>query len=177
MKGSVSMFDALKDIMCFVTAFVCFLYGTRIAWVCGKKCQFSQKPEIRYQSLFSNIPAAAMIYFFGFLIAFSYCFDAFLAKLVFSVTSAVLLSNLVVSMAMPELRRKPSIEIRVLAELADGNLCKMSRQELNTALDNGHIVRFQRSDGWVQVGRDPLRKMHRKSASIGVERRLFALNF
>ena len=79
-------------------------------------------------------------------------------------------------MAMPELRRKPSIEIRVLAELADGNLCKMSRQELNTALDNGHIVRFQRSDGWVQVGRDLLRKMHRKSAYIGVERRLFALN-
>ena len=81
-----------------------------------------------------------MIFFFGFLIAFSHCFDAFLAKLVFSVTSAVLLSNLVVSMPMPELRRKPSIEIRVLAELADGNLCKMSRQELNTALDNGHIV-------------------------------------
>ena len=80
-------------------------------------------------------------------------------------------------MAVPELRRKPSIEIHVLAELADGNLCKMSRQELNTALDNGHIVRFQRSDGWVKVGRDLLRKMHRKSAYIGVERKLLALNF
>ena len=109
MKGSAFMFDALKDIMCFVTTFVCFLYGTRIAWVCGQKCQFSEKTEIRYQSLFSNIPAAAMLYFFGFLIAFSYCFDTFLAKFVFSVTSAVLLSHLVVSMAMPELRRKPSI--------------------------------------------------------------------
>ena len=171
------MFDALKDIMCFVTAFVCFLYGTRIAWVCGKKCQFSQKPEIRYQSLFSNIPAAAIFYFFGFLIAFSYAFDVFLAKLVFSVTSAVLLSNLVVSIAMPELKRKPTPELRILAELVDGNLCKMSGQELNTALDNGRVVRFQRSDGWVQVGRDPLREIHRKSGYTGVERRQFAMNF
>jgi hypothetical protein len=171
------MFDALKDIMCFVTAFVCFLYGTRVAWVCGTKCQFSQKPEIRYQSLFSNIPAAAILYFFGFLIVFSYCFDAFLAKFIFSLTSSVLLSHLVVSMAMPELKRKPSLEIRILAELADGNLCRMSSQDLNAALNSGRIVRFQRSGGWVQVGRDPLRKKQESSGYTGVERRQFAMNF
>jgi hypothetical protein len=171
------MFEALKDIMCFVTAFVCFLYGTRVAWVCGKKCQFNQTTEIRYQSLFSNIPVATILYFFGFFVVFSYFLDAFLAKLVFSVTSGLLLSNMVVSMAMPELKRKPSSEIRILVELTDGNICRMTKLELNTALENGSIARFQRSDGWVQVGRDPLRQMNRKSFYNGVERRQFAMSY
>jgi hypothetical protein len=171
------MFDALKDIMCFVTTFVCFLYATRIAWVCGKKCQFNEKSETRYQSLFSNIPAATMIYFFGFFIVFGYGFDGFLVRFIFSLTSAVLIANMMVSMAMPELKRKPVPDLRILVELTDGNICRMSKQELNTALEKDRVSRFQRSDGWVQVGRDPLREMNSDSAYRGMERRQFVLNF
>lgn len=171
------MFDALKDVICFVTASVSFLYGTRIAWFCGKKCQFSEKPEVCYHSLLCSIPAATLVYFFGFLVAFSYLSNSFLARVIFSLTSAVLLSNMVVSMAMPELKRKPSIDNRILVELVDGNICRMTKQALNTALDNGRVARFKRSDGWAEVGRDAMRKMKTQAAYRGEERRQLALNF
>jgi amino acid transporter len=101
------MFEALSGIACFVTGSVSFLYGTRIAWVCGKKCNFKENPENKRQALFESIPTAALVYSFGFMIIFSLCISGFLTILVSSLTSAILLSNLVVSMAMPELRRKP----------------------------------------------------------------------
>lgn len=101
------MFDALKGIACFVTAVVSFLYGTRIAWACGKKCNFNEKPEIRMHALFENIPAATIVYFFGFVIVFSHFIDGILTIIVSSLTSSILLAGFVVSLVMPELKRKP----------------------------------------------------------------------
>lgn len=101
------MFEALRGIACFVTVTVSLLYGTRIAWICGKKCNFKEKPENRKQVIFESIPTAAIVYFFGFLIIFSFFINGFLTILISSLTSAILLSGFVVSMAMPELKRKP----------------------------------------------------------------------
>jgi hypothetical protein len=102
------MFEALRGIACFVTVTVSLIYGTRIAWVCGKKCNFKEKPEDKKHTLLESIPAAAVVYIFGFLIVFSLFLDGFLTILISSLTSAILLSGFVVSMAMPELKRKPS---------------------------------------------------------------------
>jgi hypothetical protein len=101
------MFDALKGLFCFVTVSVSFIYGTRIAWVCGKKCNFKEKPEDKIHTIFESIPAAALVYFFGFLIIFSLFINGVLTIIVSSLTSSILLSGFVVSMAMPELKRKP----------------------------------------------------------------------
>ena len=165
------MFEVLKDIACFVTAFVSFIYGTRVAWVCGKKCQFSEKPEARVQSLHGSIPAATVIYFCGFLIVFSYSASGYLTWAVFSLTSAILLANLVVSMAMPELKRKPFAKRLILVELKDGTSRQLGKKALNTFLLNDKVVKFKRSDGWAVIGRDRLRDMNRDVNYSGVERR------
>ena len=101
------MFEALREIFCFVTAAVSFIYGTRVAWFCGKKCPFREKPAARKELLMESVPAAIFIYFFGFVIVFNFAFDGFVTISVFSLISAIVLTNLVVSMAMPELKRKP----------------------------------------------------------------------
>ena len=102
------MFDALSGMFCFVTAVISFLYGTRIAWVCGKKCQFKEDPHNRRELLMECLPAASAIYFFGFLVVFGYLLDGFLTIFILSLTSAIILSHMVVTMAMPELRRRPT---------------------------------------------------------------------
>ena len=168
------MFEALKDIACFVTAFVSFLYGSRIAWGCGTKCQFSEEPEDRIKSLRRSLPAAAFIYFIGFVILSSYLASGYFTRFVFSVTSAVILSHLVTSMAMPELRRKAPVEGLVLAELTDGSASRIAKKAFNVLLSNGKVVKFKRSDGWVLVGRDRLRDMHNDARYVGVERRIAA---
>ena len=90
-----------------MTISVSFLYGTKIAWVCGRKCSFKEEPENKKQALYERIPASTAIYFFGFLIVFSLCMNGLVMIVVSSLVCAVLLSSLVVSMAMPELKRKP----------------------------------------------------------------------
>ena len=101
------MIEILCGLISFVTATVSFLYGTRIAWVCGKKCNFKESPADRKQLLSMSIPAATAVYLFGFLIVFISLFDGFVTVLMPALTSAILLSLLMVSMPMPELRRKP----------------------------------------------------------------------
>ena len=101
------MFEAMCGIACFVTVTVSLLYGTRISWRCGKKCAFKEKPEIKRQALYESVPAAMLVYFFGFVVLFSYFMNGFIVVLVASITSALILATLVVAMAMPELRRKP----------------------------------------------------------------------
>jgi anaerobic C4-dicarboxylate transporter len=64
-------------------------------------------PENRKHLIIECIPAAAIVYFFGFLIIFSLSINGLLAIVVFSLTSAILLSGFVISMSMPELKRKP----------------------------------------------------------------------
>ncbi|MEJ2470983.1 MAG: hypothetical protein P8Y96_07675 [Desulfuromonadales bacterium] len=101
------MFDALSGIFSFVTVAVSFIYGVRIAWICGKRCHFGEQPEEKKHILQGNHPAAAAVFFFGFLIIFSALFDGFVTIVVLSLTSAILLSTFIISMAMPELKRRP----------------------------------------------------------------------
>ena len=102
------MYEAMSGIACFVTVTVSLLYGTRISWLCGKKCAFREKPEIKRQTLNESVPAAMVVYFFGFVVLFNCLMDGFMVVLVSSITSAMILATLVVAMAMPELRRNPS---------------------------------------------------------------------
>ena len=102
------MFEALRGMACFVTISVSLIYGTRIAWVCGKKCNFNEEPENKKQALYESTPAATLIYFFGFLVIFNLCISGFVTIFVTSLTSAILLTGAVVTMAMPELKRRPT---------------------------------------------------------------------
>jgi len=101
------MFDALINIVCLVTAYSCLHLGTSIAWSCGSQCEFSVETKVKYQSLLKTLPTVTAIYSFGFFILFSSYVDGLLSKIVFSLTSATILSTLVVSMAMPQLKRRP----------------------------------------------------------------------
>jgi len=102
------MFDVVSGMFSFVTIAVSFLYGTRICWVCGKKCNFEVDPAQKKQLLKENMPGGFAVYLFGFLVVFSNVMDGPLAIAVTSFTSAFLISHFVVSMAMPALRRNPS---------------------------------------------------------------------
>jgi len=165
------MFDALKDIACFVTGFMSLLYGTRVAWVCGSKCQFSETTEHRAQMLVRSIPAAAAIFLFGFMILFHIFIDGFVTWAVFSVTSAALLSIILVSSAMPELKRMPEAISLIEVEMKDGSKRRMGKRELDVALDKGKVARFKRSEGWAVVGENRIRNMAGNSFYAGVDRR------
>ena len=102
------MFDLVSEMFCFVTATVSFLYGTRILWVCGKRCNFVVAPAEKKQSLKATIPGGVVVYSFGFLIVFTEVLSGTLTIVMTSLISALLLSHFVVSMAMPELKRDPS---------------------------------------------------------------------
>ena len=101
------MIEILNGLICFVTITVSFLYGTRVAWGCGKKCVFKESTEKRKRLLSESVPTATALYFFGFQVGFNYYFDGLVAILIYSLTSAILFSHLVVSIAMPELKRRP----------------------------------------------------------------------
>ncbi len=102
--------DILTGLICFVSVTVSFLYATRICWGCGKDCTSQERPEIKKQALRGALPTATALYLFGFVILFQYLFDGFLTIYVFSLTSSILASHFVVSMSMPELKRKPRAE-------------------------------------------------------------------
>ena len=57
------MIHMVSGMFCFVTATVSFLYGTRILWVCGKKCNFVVAPAEKKQSLKATIPGGFVVYF------------------------------------------------------------------------------------------------------------------
>ena len=101
------MFDIMSGMFCLVTASVSLIYGTRIAWISGKKCDFKADPGNKMHIVLESIPAATVVYFFGFTIVFTYFINGALTIFVSSLTSAILLAGFVVSMAMPELKRKP----------------------------------------------------------------------
>jgi hypothetical protein len=105
------MFHMLSGIFCFVTATVSFLYGTRICWICGKKCSFDVDPAKKIQILKASIPGGIAVYFFGFIVVFSAILNGPLTIFITSVISALLLSHFVISMAMPALKRNPSSHI------------------------------------------------------------------
>lgn len=66
------------------------------------------------------------------------------------------------------------MEPLIRVELKDGTICRMAVKAFNVFLSHGKIARFERSDGWVVVGRDPLRKSQRASDYLGPERRVAA---
>ncbi len=102
------MFDMVSGMFCFVTAMVSFLYGTRICWVCGKRCSFEVSPAERKRILKSNMPSGFAVYLFGFFVVFSTILNGILTIIITSLISAFLLSHFVISMAMPTLKRNPS---------------------------------------------------------------------
>ena len=102
------MFHMLSGMFCFVTATVSFLYGTRICWICGKKCNFDVDPAEKKQILKANIPGGFAVYSFGFIVVFSAVLNGALTVVITSLVSAFLLSHFVISMAMPALKRNPS---------------------------------------------------------------------
>ncbi len=59
----------------------------------------------------------------------------------------------------------------IRVELSDGTICRMAKRAFNLFLTQGRVTRFERSDGWVVVGKDPLRNMDRESKYSGPERR------
>ena len=109
------MIIALKDIILFVTAFVSVLYGTRIAWACGKSCNSKKTPEERKEKLKELIPGAIFVYFFGFLITSNYLYEVILgsnpeeigslAIIAMSLINAFLASITIAWLAMPKSRR------------------------------------------------------------------------
>ena len=102
------MFDMVSGMFCFVTATVSLLYGTRIFWICGKKCNFEVAPAKKKQSLKATIPGGFAVYSFGFLVIFSEVLNGTLAIIITSLISALLLSHFVISMAMPALKYNPA---------------------------------------------------------------------
>ena len=104
--GAHTMFDMLSGMFCFVTVVISFLYGTRVCWVCGKGCHFGIAPEERKQLLKTKLSAGFAIYAFGFAVLFNSLSDGAFLISVMSLTSALVLSHFVVSMAMPVLKRK-----------------------------------------------------------------------
>jgi hypothetical protein len=106
------MILALTDIILFVTAFVSFVYGTRIAWSCGANCNSRHTPEERMEKMKEHIPAATFVYFFGFAITSKYLYEVllgsklgelgFLAIALMALINAFLASAAVAWMAMPK---------------------------------------------------------------------------
>ena len=105
------MFDMVSGLFCFVTATVSFLYGTRICWVCGKNCNFEVEPAEKKQILKTNMPCGFAVYAFGFFVVFSTISDGIFTIVISSLTSALILSHFVISMAMPALKRNPANHI------------------------------------------------------------------
>lgn len=109
------MIIALKDIILFVTAFVSFLHGTRIAWTCGRSCNSKKTPEERKEKMWELLPGSTLLYFFGFAITSNYLFEVFLGKnpeeigslaiLFLSLINACLASIAIAWLAMPKSRR------------------------------------------------------------------------
>lgn len=63
------------------------------------------------------------------------------------------------------------MERLIRVELADGAICRMAQKAFDLFLAQDKIVKFERSDGWVVVGRDTLRDMTKRKPYSGIERR------
>ena len=108
------MVIALTDMILFVTAFVSFLYGTRIAWHCGKNCNSRKTPEERKEKIKEYFPPSTLFFFFGFAITSDYLYKLILgsqpenlggfAILSMSLINAFLASSAIAWLAMPKRR-------------------------------------------------------------------------
>jgi len=102
------MYEMLAGLICFVTMSVSLIFGTRITWHYGRKCQFRELAGDRKQILRGIFPVAVLIYSLGFISLFSLIFDGFGTILLYAFTSAVVLTAMVFSIAMPEMTRRPA---------------------------------------------------------------------
>ena len=105
---------AFTDVLLFVVAFASFLYGTLIAWHCGKSCNSRRSAKERTEKIKSFMPGATLVYFFGFAITSNYFYELLLgnkpeqlgsiAILLMSLINAFLASSAVAWLAMPKRR-------------------------------------------------------------------------
>ncbi|PLX82616.1 MAG: hypothetical protein C0616_01860 [Desulfuromonas sp.] len=63
------------------------------------------------------------------------------------------------------------MESLIRVELKDGSICRMAQRAFDLFLAQDKIARFERSEGWVVVGRDRLRDMAKPNTYTGRERR------
>ena len=49
------------------------------------------------------------------------------------------------------------MSLKIDVELKDGAVCQMAEKAFNVFLSLDKVAKFKRSDGWVVVGKDPLR--------------------
>lgn len=52
---------------------------------------------------------------------------------------------------------------RVNVELKDGAVCQMAKKAFNVFLSLDKVARFERSNGWIDVGKDVMRDSSRES--------------
>ncbi len=63
------------------------------------------------------------------------------------------------------------MERLIRVELKDGSTCRMVKKAFNLFLAQNKVAKFERSDGWVTVGKDFLRTMTESENYNGHERR------
>ncbi len=104
------MFEVMRDIAFFTTVSVSLIYGTKTAWASGVKCSLEERSETKRQSLSGGIPVAIFLYFFGLFMICSLFMNEWVLIIATSLTSAILISNVVVLMAMPKHKHKKTIK-------------------------------------------------------------------
>ncbi len=59
----------------------------------------------------------------------------------------------------------------IVVEMKDGTVCRMVGKALSLLLAHDKVAKFLRSNGWVVVGKSPLRDKNNSNNPIGIERR------
>lgn len=52
---------------------------------------------------------------------------------------------------------------KIDVELKDGTVCQMARKAFNVFLSLDRVARFRRSDGWIDVGKGPMRDLGKEN--------------
>ncbi len=63
------------------------------------------------------------------------------------------------------------MEQLIRVEMNDGSICRMAIKAFNMFLTQNKIIKFERNDGWVTIGKDMLRGMTDLNSYKGPERR------
>ena len=98
--------DIITGLFRFVIASVSFLYGTRICWGCGRACNAEVMPSEKKQIIKSRMPIGFAVYSFSFLIVFGTILDGGVTIITISLITALVLSQFMISVTMPNLRQK-----------------------------------------------------------------------
>jgi ABC-type dipeptide/oligopeptide/nickel transport system permease subunit len=90
------MIEALGEIVCFVTASVCFIYGTLLGLFSGEKFYYKRKYKVDSRILRTSYPLCLAIFCFGFMITYIHFFKDHITILIAALASALVLSQIVV---------------------------------------------------------------------------------